>query len=226
MAKWGGAAVKCEVCRDHATHANSETVGHKPDHRPRVVHKRPACQRKWKARKDEIMATWTELRPAQPPVATAEKEMHAMATQPLTIAPSNVPEPVKRPRLKLPAELDVVMAEWLGRNEWKRGAAVRLFAVIEATRPELLVDSEGHRITASAFGHRCLHIIGRMNDPVAAAAKATDAQAKSEADALGKALHDQRTALRLGTEVIAGVMLLQSNVELDTLRTLVDLMRR
>jgi len=260
MNKWGGSPVRCEVCKDHATHENSEVVGRKASGVCRVVHRRPACQKKWRKKAKELMARWPERRAAKStaavivtavdaaPVAAVVRQEELKMAKPIeqhttseSVAPSNLTlslatPPVHRGRKYLTAgALDDRIRSHFKTHPWQRNAALVLYSTIEATEPVLLRTTDGGVLPRTVFSSRCSTIVARMANSAAPhpdevkdvdALRADLVKARDEA-AHWKRAHDlQRTASALGEEVVGIVAGLVYRIDIDTLRTVRDLLRK
>ena len=261
MGKYGGATVKCEVCPDHVTHANSEIVGHKADGRCRCVHRRPTCQKKWRKQKAKLMAKWPELRSAQPAATPLVQEEAAVKVEATNAAqhPDPTPAAPAAPSLTLslaeppekahhrggrgrsyrtPAALDERIAEHFRTRPWRRNAASALYMLLEVNAPELLTCDNGQKLPRQTFSSRCSAIVARAcsGQPTGAmhpdevkdvdALRADLVKARDEA-AHWKRAHDlQRTASALAEEVVGIVAGLAYRIDVDTLRSVRDLLQK
>lgn len=122
-------------------------------------------------------------------------------------------------------ELDEVIIEYFKTHPWRRGAAMVLYGILGATKPELLIDLNGkpiHRYTLS--GH-CGAVLDkaarkRQQEQVAAVIEAERIAARVQvADAAV-----QQKAAELGGRIATGVMALVARCDVATLQAVADIM--
>lgn len=262
----GGAhhIVGCEVCKDPIRHGQTITVGRKGSGRPRVIHDRPKCRRRWERKKEQIMSRWPESRPNGPdaiavahqprPVITAVLEAAAKDHRPARVeiegrgavivigkeekpeksppAPKEEEKPMsielvakERPgsgvHLFYKPELDTFILEWFKTHEWKHGAAVRIYAVLEHAHPDLLVDQKGGwKVTAK---HLSTYIPRLLRTVELARARAAGPP-PSEMAKVEKALTTAAECVSLGRAVVGQVFQMIADGDVDTLQAMAGML--
>jgi len=172
--KFGGGAVRCEVCKDKCTHQNCVVVGRKASGTARVVHKKPTCQREWKYTMNALMAEWPERReqqaeahntapPPTKPAPAKRREPPPPPAAPKPLKPAPVPAQKEaavsttqqtthaRHVMKWKPELTAWLLEEFVKEPWRRYWSTQRYRLLRASAPDLLLDTDGHLATPEAF---------------------------------------------------------------------------
>ncbi len=152
----------------------------------------------------------------EPPASPAPQE-EPMAATAAVAAPKK-----KRHHWKLKPELVNAVLEYFHRNPYRSGSAGRLWAVLDATKPFLLVDEDGVAINEATLSAQVTKI---LRDAKGALVQRMAYDATTAAVAPPPAYKDLRPAMEKAQVLVAGILALAAAGDVDTLAALESLMQ-